>query len=122
MKTYNRISWMNDWEGETIHYWVPVAGTDAAGFPFEIRNRVKTFKELVSDNEFYEVFFEDVTESEVDTLVKFGEQCTDGLNHRKCEGFLDIEKIKGLMIPAKDTEETTEVDGNLDHYFLPDMK
>lgn len=87
MKQYYKFTEVNDWEGETWHFYIPVDGNK--------REIAKLKKEV--DGEFYIVNDELLPENEVDILCKH----SDGgymTTHNKLKGKLEIPNEKGRSI------------------------
>jgi hypothetical protein len=95
--TYIRLTEVNEWEGETWHFYLPVAGNSEA---------LAALKELIdnADDDFGFSLSETLTEDEVDTLVRTANGDTSYLAaHTKLTGRLtainDLDKLyKGQIV------------------------
>jgi hypothetical protein len=95
--TYIRLTEANEWEGETWHFYLPIADNSAA---------LAALQELIdsADNDFGFSLSETFTEDEVDTLVRTANGDTSYLAaHTKLAGRLtpidDLEKLyKGQIV------------------------
>lgn len=83
MNTYFRLTENNEWEGETWHFYLPIADNEEA---------IATLCELIdtAEDDFgFSLSDETFTETEVDTLVQHGAGDTDyHATHTKLVGRL----------------------------------
>lgn len=94
---YVKFSEINDWEGETWHFWIPAEGNEEA---------LKALQSALGESEEYELDLTPVPESEVDVLVKH----TDSgymAYHNKLSGALtltaeDLAKIESGDVGSDD--------------------
>ena len=85
---YAKFTEESDWEGETWHFYIPVAGNEEA---------LKVLAEKVESwgpNSDYELDNEYLTEDEVDTLVEHGDDDGYMPEHNKLSGRLDVDRVR----------------------------
>lgn len=111
MKTYLDFVEHNDWEGESWHFYIPVAGNEEAIEKFKII--INAINETSGDE--YEIGKEMLKEEEVDTLVRFGGQGYYS-NHNKLEGKLVIKKLQ----KALDDDDDPLYKGGITDYMTND--
>lgn len=90
MSRYVQFTEVNDWEGETWYFYLPLEGN---------AREIGRLAYLIRDSESYDIDFTQLTEEQVDTLVEFG-----GAGylyyHNKVEG--DLQDLPEELDPEND--------------------
>lgn len=100
MRKFVRFEENNDWEGERWNFYIPVDGNGAC-----LEHLTKVLENAQSNDGCpYSLYPDELTETEVDTLVKFSKS-----------GYMDYEnKLDGIMDPAFFLNLTVE---KLDQFY-----
>lgn len=88
---YVRLTEHNEWEGETWHRYLPLQGNQDA-----LRQLGLFLGEVEGeDAEWFSLSEETLTETQVDTLVEYGndENCSYAEQHKKLRGRLNVENL-----------------------------
>lgn len=98
MITYRKLTEINDNEGETWHFFIPVPGNEAA---LDSLAKMLDVRDL---EDAYRLSKDMFTEVEVDTLVKYADNTGYMTEHNKLAGILDIKKLE-IALDSNDVYE-----------------
>lgn len=94
VRRYVKFTESNEWEGETWHFYIPIAGNEEAIALLREKIADPDFQDPEGDPLEYVLAEEELTEVEVDTLVRHGD--IDGYmpEHNKLQGRIDSGMIR----------------------------
>jgi hypothetical protein len=89
MSTYARFTEVNDWEGETWHFWLPIEGNE------EALRKLAELLDVEADSDEYQLSLEPRDELHVDALVDEDDEPGYMSAQNKLEGVLTVPDTLG---------------------------